>query len=98
MLDIGNATFGHFGVERIDRLDIRVVQPRSEHAHATKLAAIFMWDDVVRIIRTRSFQYERTDRFSGDPAACHGAITTLAIARLMQKPLVDLPCGQEMFL
>ena len=64
-------------VQRIDGAGIIVVQPRRENAQATKLAAVLVREDVVRVIRSGPVILKWTERRSGNVLAGHRAIGTV---------------------
>src|SRR6185436_4588609 len=98
MPDIRYAVFERDEVERVDGAGIVMPQPRAEDAQPPQLAAVFVRNDIVRVVAACPVIAEGPDRLSGKIETGHGAITAVRANRDFIEDGGEVGIGHSAFL
>src|SRR5262249_1007610 len=76
----GLAVFLHDSIDRISGFHVREIRPCAENLERSQFPAMLVWNEIVRIIRTRTEILEPAKNFSGQELARGGAVKSIRVS------------------
>ena len=84
MADVRTSILGDHRVQVVDGARVVVVQPGIDDVESTLIAAVFVWNDVVRFIRANAVVARRTHGSAGQRQGGCGPVTAIPPLRNLE--------------